>query len=87
MLAAPASLACKEKCTLRTQATTGQPKQSDIPCAMVDGLYALCPESGLVSLRRSAKRPVKLDPQRRGIRTTRFRLSAKALSSTRSKAR
>ena len=25
MLAAPASLACKEKCTLRTQETTGQP--------------------------------------------------------------
>ena len=25
MLAAPAGLACKRKCTLRTQATTGQP--------------------------------------------------------------
>ena len=35
MLAAPEGLACKEKCTLRTQATTGQPKQSGTPCAMV----------------------------------------------------
>jgi hypothetical protein len=34
MLAAPAGLACKEKCTLRTQATTGQPRQSGTPCAM-----------------------------------------------------
>jgi hypothetical protein len=31
MLAAPASLACKEKCTLRTQATSGQPKQPALP--------------------------------------------------------
>jgi len=33
MLAAPASLACQENALLRTQATTGQPKQSGVPCA------------------------------------------------------
>src|SRR5260221_12684155 len=31
MQAAPATLACKEVCTLRTQATTGQPEQTAFP--------------------------------------------------------
>jgi hypothetical protein len=35
MLAAPAGLACKKLCILRTQATTGQPKTAGIPRAMV----------------------------------------------------
>src|SRR5215475_82899 len=35
MLAAPASLACKGKCILRTQETTGQPEQPAFPAQWV----------------------------------------------------
>ena len=35
MLAAPASLACRKVCTLRTQATTGQPEQPAFPAQWV----------------------------------------------------
>jgi hypothetical protein len=41
MLAAPASLACKGKCTLRTQATTGQPQQPAFPAQWFYGLYVI----------------------------------------------
>jgi len=34
----------QRECTLRTQATTGQPQQSGVPCAMVYGLYVVSPE-------------------------------------------
>src|SRR5581483_7665423 len=36
-------LACKESCALRTQASTGQPKHSGIPCAVVYGLLRALP--------------------------------------------
>jgi hypothetical protein len=62
MLAAPASLACKRECTLRTQATTGQPKQPAFPAQWVTA-YTWSPRcTGLVSHRRLAKRPARLDP-------------------------
>jgi hypothetical protein len=41
MLAAPASLACKRLCTLRTQATTGQPIQPAFPAQWFYGLYVI----------------------------------------------
>jgi hypothetical protein len=36
-------LACKESCALRTQASTGQPKHSGIPCAVVYDLLCALP--------------------------------------------
>jgi len=70
MLAAPASLACKEKCTLRTQAATGQPKQSGIPCAMVlrlitrsprcPGFLAVEPQEVVLCQTESADRRLKI---------------------------
>ena len=41
VLAAPAGLACKRKCTLRTQATTGQPEQPAFPARWSYGLYVV----------------------------------------------
>jgi hypothetical protein len=53
MLAAPAGLACKESALCARQATTGQPKQSGVPCAMALRLIARSPRgTGLVSPRR-----------------------------------
>ena len=54
MLAAPASLACRKVCTLRTQETTGQPKQPAFPAQWPYGLYVVSSVSGLVSHRRLA---------------------------------
>jgi hypothetical protein len=48
-------LACKKK-TPQARRNTGT------PCAMVYGLYALSPESGLVSLRRLPIDTGRLDP-------------------------
>jgi len=54
MQAAPVSLACKEKCTLRTQATTGQPKQPAFPAQWFTA-YTRSPRcTGLFSHRRLA---------------------------------
>jgi hypothetical protein len=41
MLAAPASLACKRKCTLRTQATTGTAETPAFPAQWFYGLYVI----------------------------------------------
>jgi len=41
MLAAPEGLACKGNCTLRTQATTGQPEQPALPAQWFYGLYVV----------------------------------------------
>src|SRR5689334_3811114 len=41
MLAAPEGLACKRKCTLRTQATSGQPEQPTFPAQWFYGLYVI----------------------------------------------
>src|SRR6185437_4024309 len=67
MQAAPVSLACKESCTLRTQATTGQPNQPAFPARRFTA-YTWSPRSaGLVSLRRLAKRLARLDPSIGGL--------------------
>jgi len=42
----------QRKCTLRTQATTGQPQHPAFPAQWLYGLYAFSPVSGLVSHRR-----------------------------------
>ena len=59
MLAAPASLACKGKCTLRTQETTGQPRQPALPAQWFTAYSALSPVYRYLMhtslLRRSAK--------------------------------
>src|SRR5581483_2529851 len=61
MLAAPAGLACKENCALRTQATTGQPGQPAFPAQWVTA-YTWSPRcTGLSGHRRLAKRPARLD--------------------------
>jgi hypothetical protein len=41
MLAAPEGLACRRECTLRTQATTGQPEQPAFPAQWFYGLYVI----------------------------------------------
>src|SRR5262249_3113840 len=53
MLAAPASLACKEGALLRTQATTGQPEQPALPAQRVTA-YTWC--AGLSGHRRLTRR-------------------------------
>jgi hypothetical protein len=78
----PRGLACKGKCTLRTQATTGSAKQRH---SLRNGVtaYTWSPRcAGLVSHRRPAQRPAGLDPSVGGpgqhdfaVRIARARLS------------
>jgi len=78
MLAAPAGLACKESCTLRTQATQVQPEQPAFPAQWFYGLYVIS------SVRRAVWPPLLANhhpqawSQRRGIGTARFRRTRSA---------
>src|SRR5689334_2880006 len=62
MLAAPAGLACRRECTLRTQATQVQPEQPAFPAQWFYGLYVIS------SVRRAfwppspCASPARLDP-------------------------
>ena len=63
MLAAPASLACRKLCTLRTQETTGQPKQPASPAQWFTAYSVLSSVSRASCHRRlRASSPAKLDP-------------------------
>jgi len=53
----------QRKCTLRTQATTGQPEPPDIPCAMVLTLITCSPRRpGFDCLRRLKVISLRLNP-------------------------
>jgi hypothetical protein len=62
MLAAPDGLACKEECTLRTQASTGQPNNRHSLRNGVTAYRALSPENRLDCLRRPPIIFGRLDP-------------------------
>ena len=62
MLAAPAGLACKEMCILRTQETTGQPEQPAFPAQWADGLYVISSVCRAFEPPSPCVRHARLDP-------------------------
>ena len=79
MLAAPAGLACKGKCTLRTQATQVQPEQPAFPAQWLYGLYVISSVHRAFWPPSLRVRHTKLDPSVGGSGPHDFAVASNAL--------